>query len=232
MLSKTEISAAELQMVAERIKLLRKKATEHAIEIGRELLNVKASLPHGAFVKWVETACGFKIRTAQDLMKLAREADSNAHLIALMVPSTLRVYLSRTTPPAVREKILARLKNGERVSRKDVHSAALAARSIKRIGNDSARPAAGVSRFTSPDLLTAGGVCTDGDHSRAVAELLVRRLSRADYEFVMDGMTWETWNRVFVWMRAAQTMASDRANPTRTLTCIASPLPAAAINNL
>lgn len=95
MLSKSEISSTELQNVAERIKLLRQKATEHAVEIGRELLRVKASLPHGVFVNWVERSCEFKIRTAQDLMKLARAAGTNAQLVALMVPSTLRVYLSK-----------------------------------------------------------------------------------------------------------------------------------------
>ena len=50
MLSKSEISATELHIVAERIKLLRQKASEQAVEIGRELLGVKARLPHRVFV--------------------------------------------------------------------------------------------------------------------------------------------------------------------------------------
>src|SRR5690348_10102428 len=113
---KTELSAVELEEAAQRIRS--RAATEHAVEIGRELLRIKESLPRGAFVKWVEKACEFKIRTAQDLMKLAREADSNAKLVALMVPSTLRVYLAKTTPTVVRTSILKRLENGEYVSRK------------------------------------------------------------------------------------------------------------------
>ena len=116
MLVTTGLSAAELEEAAQRIKSLRRAATEHAVEIGRELLRIKESLPRGAFVKWVEKACEFKIRTAQDLMKLAREADTNTKLVALMVPSTLRVYLSKTTPPAVRTSILKRLESGGRLS--------------------------------------------------------------------------------------------------------------------
>lgn len=213
MLSKTEISATELEAVAQRIRSLRQKATEHAVEIGRELLRVKASLPHGIFVKWVEKACEFKIRTAQDLMKLAREADSNAQLVALMVPSTLRVYLSKTTPPLVRNTVLTRLEKGERVSRNDLHSAVTAARSRREVENQPVANGHDLPRVVAPDLLTAGEATPDAeaDRSRRVADLLVRRLSREDYDYVMEGMTWGVWNRVFVWMRAAQTAALARS---------------------
>ena len=112
----TELSAEELANAARRIKMLRKAATEHAVEIGRELLRVKECMPHGSFVKWVEKGCEFKIRTAQDLMKLAREAQAHTPVAAMMVPSTLRVFLSKTTSPAVRTRILERLDNGEQVS--------------------------------------------------------------------------------------------------------------------
>jgi hypothetical protein len=210
MLVKTELSAAELEEAAQRIKSLRRAATEHAVEIGRELLRIKESLPRGAFVKWVEKACEFKIRTAQDLIKLAREADSNAKLIALMVPSTLRVYLSKTTPPAVRTSILKRLENGEYVSRNELYSEALDAK-VKSTPKTSSEMADD-ALFAGPDLLRAGGGPADpkGDRSRLVAELLTRRLSRKDYELIMEGMNWEVWNRVLVWMRAARVVDAER----------------------
>jgi hypothetical protein len=207
MLVKTELSATELEAAAQRIRSLRRAATEHAVEIGRELLRIKESLPRGAFVKWVEKACEFKIRTAQDLMKLAREADSNAKLIALMVPSTLRVYLSKTTPPAVRTSILKRLENGEYVSRNELYSEALDAK-VKKVGRDMAHD----ELFAGPDLLRAGGCPADlkGDRSRTVAEILIRRLSRKDYELIMEGMNWEIWNRILVWMWAARVVDAER----------------------
>jgi hypothetical protein len=210
MLVKTELSATELEAAAQRIRSLRRAATEHAVEIGRELLRIKESLPRGAFVKWVEKACEFKIRTAQDLMKLAREADSNAKLIALMVPSTLRVYLSKTTPPAVRTSILKRLENGEYVSRNELYSEALDAKvkSSPKVGRDMAHD----ELFAGPDLLRAGGCPADlkGDRSRTVAEILIRRLSRKDYELIMEGMNWEIWNRILVWMWAARVVDAER----------------------
>jgi hypothetical protein len=219
MLSKTEFSATELQEAAQRIKLLRRAATEHAVEIGRELLRVKEKLPHGVFVKWVERSCEFKIRAAQDLMKLARDAESNAKLIALMVPSTLRVYLSKTTPPEVRSNILKRLENGEHVSRNELYSQASDARSRTKakVGNQSTREGLASSLFAGPDLLRAEESQSDlgGDRSRMVAELIIQRLSRKDYELIMEGMSWGVWNRVLVWMRAARIVDSERVELVR-----------------
>lgn len=213
MLAKTHLSAAELQESAQRIKTLRRAATEHAVEIGRELLRVKQSLPHGAFVKWVERACEFKIRTAQDLMKLASEAGKDKQLVALMVPSTLRVYLAKTTPSTVRNTILKRLENGGRISRNELYSEALHERSkAKAKSGCEPEPGQSTPSFSGPDLLRAEERQGDSetDRSRMVAELMVRRLSRKDYEAIMNGMNWGIWNRTLVWMRTAQIVDAER----------------------
>jgi hypothetical protein len=228
MLVKIELSAAELEQAAQRIKSLRRAATEHAVEIGRELLRIKENLPRGAFVKWVEKACEFKIRTAQDLMKLAREVDSNTKLVALMVPSTLRVYLSKTTPPAVRTSILKRLENGEYVSRNELYSEAMDARvkSPPNTGSEMAHD----GLFAGLDPLRAGGSSANpkSDRSRMVAELLIRRLSRKDYELIMEGMNWEVWNRILVWMWAARVVDTERVELVQPGACTVSSHVAAA----
>jgi hypothetical protein len=214
MLARTSLSLVELQEAAQRIKSLRRAATEHAIEIGRELLRVKESLPHGDFVRWVERSCEFKIRTAQDLMKLAREAGPNANVVALMVPSTLRVYLSKRTSPAVRSTIVKRLEKGERVSRRELYSEASDSKLEMKasINNVLPREDLASSLFGGPDLLRAEERQADleGDRSRMVAELIIRRLSRQDYEFIMEGMNWGVWNRILVWMRSARVTDSER----------------------
>lgn len=211
MLSKAKLTAADLHETAERIRSLRTKATEHAVEIGRELARVKASLPHGAFVKWVEKECQFKIRTAQDLMKLAREVDSNAQLVALMVPSTLRVFLSKSTPPAVRQMVMTRLEKGERISRSDLHAVIAGARTSKAVESRPPQKLPVIRESSTPDLLTPGEARTDMeiDKARKIAALLMRRLSHDDYAFIMGEMSWGVWNRVLVWLRAAQPAAND-----------------------
>jgi hypothetical protein len=216
MASHLEISSVELQEIAERIRSLRKRATEHSIEIGRELVRVKARLPHGDFVKWVEAQCEFKIRMAQDLMKLARDAAENPELAAIMTPSTLRIYLSNRSTSAVRDLVSARVADGRRVSRIELRTAiaraqAIAGAQTTRTPATNCAVAKSAKRApTKSDLLTAGeiGSDTELDKSRRVAELLLQRLSRADFELLMDGMTWGVWNRVLVWLRADQNVIS------------------------
>jgi hypothetical protein len=206
-----ELSVDELAQTAQRIKMLRKAATEHAVEIGRELLRVKASLPHGSFVKWVEKACEFKIRTAQDLMKLAKDAQAHTPVAALMVPSTLRVFLSKTTPPAVRTRILERLDSGEQVSRSQLHIEVAGEELKLGAMADPGRPPHNARAL--PARLGAGGnsAQAETDRSRMVASLMLSRLSERDYELIMDGMDWEVWNRVLVWMKAARIVDSRPA---------------------
>jgi len=213
MLATAEISAAELQEVAGRIRILRQKATEHAVEIGRELLRVKEHLPHGKFVRWVEKECEFRIRTAQDLMKLAREFESQKSVAALMLPSTLRIYLSKNTPVEVRERVKAKLESGESVSRSELHSAIAEAKGKQAKRKPEAR-ASGRPHTFAADLLTAGELARhpETDRSRKIADLLIQRLDKYDYEYIMDGMNWEIWNRVLVWLRAGRVGICDQLN--------------------
>lgn len=227
--SETQISAAELQDAAQRIKALRRAATEHAVEIGRELLRIKEKLPHGVFVKWVERACEFKIRTAQDLMKIARKAESDTKLVALMVPSTLRVYLSKTTPPAVRSTILKRLESGEHVSRSDLYSEVSGARTKAKTeaGDHPVQEGFSSSFFTGFELQSSPNERPDdsgGDRARMVAELILRRLTPKDYELIMEGTNWEVWNRAFVWMRAARIMDAEGVETNSSNVSAARPL--------
>jgi hypothetical protein len=204
MLSQSKISSVELQEIAERIKLLRKRATEHAIEIGRELVGVKTRLPHGEFVKWVEAQCGFKIRMAQDLMKLSREAAENPDLAAIMMPSTLRVYMSNRSRSAVRNLVKTRMVTGERLTRKELLMAIADVQTRRAPARSPTEIKSSPKQAAKLDLLTAGetGIDTELEKSKKIAELLVRRLSSADLDIIMDGMTWGIWNRVLVWLRA------------------------------
>lgn len=224
MRSSVTISATELRESAERIRALRQAATEHAVEIGRELLRVKAVLPHGAFARWVEKECQFKIRTAQDLMKLARWNDSNAQHGALLVPSTLRLLMSRNVPEEVRQTILAKAKRGEQISRREISSAICQARmksATKTATPNHVRvePAASRAGMLKADQAPSG---TDFDRARRIAELLVRRLSDDDYNDVMSGISWEVWNRVLVLLPGAKAaMNAGRDGPKNVATASA-----------
>ena len=82
-------------------------------------------------------------------------------LVALMVPSTLRVYLSKTTPAEVKNRVLERLENGERVSRSHLHSAVAAERSRATIVSAPARNRTELVGSTN-ELVIGSGIIAAG----------------------------------------------------------------------
>jgi hypothetical protein len=115
--------------------------------------------------------------------------------------------------------VLKRLENGEQVSRKALYSEVLNAgsKTKEKVRDQSTREGLAPSVSAGPDLLRAEESQTDmeGNRSRMVAELIIRRLSRKDYELIMDGMNWGVWNQVLVWMRAARIVDSERVELIR-----------------
>ena len=51
--------AQQVQTAAQRIRKLVKQSIEGVIAIGKELLAVKAALPHGSFVPWLRAEFGW-----------------------------------------------------------------------------------------------------------------------------------------------------------------------------
>lgn len=54
------------------VKRLELTAKDVAAEVGEMLIEVKRSLPHGEFTKWVEANCEFSYNTAQEYMRVYR----------------------------------------------------------------------------------------------------------------------------------------------------------------
>jgi hypothetical protein len=48
-----------------------------------------------------------------------------------------------------------------------------------------------------------------------VADLILRRLCQEDYEAIMTEMSWEVWNKVLVWLRAARAVDAEHAELAR-----------------
>ncbi len=79
--------AARINAAHEEVKNSIRRGAEHAIKAGRLLLEAKANVGHGNFLKWIGANCNFRVRTAQLYMTMAEElplleAKSNAQRIA------------------------------------------------------------------------------------------------------------------------------------------------------
>jgi len=80
-----------VRQCGERIHIEKKKTADSGIAIGRELIVVKKTLPHGAFQAWVGSECGFSQRSAQIYMRVARLADKNANVALLPLNTAYRM---------------------------------------------------------------------------------------------------------------------------------------------
>jgi len=76
------------------------------VDIGRELITVKAALPHGAFLAWVESSFGWSQRTAVNMMQVATEFGSKWETVSHLPTAVIYKLAAPSTPPTVREAVL------------------------------------------------------------------------------------------------------------------------------
>ena len=97
------------------IKSSQKNIGGHVLAIGEKLAAVKKVLDHGQFGGWIKAEPSLTARTAQNFMTawaaLGDKSETDSHL----PPTTLYALTAPSTPPAVREQVVERLKAGERV---------------------------------------------------------------------------------------------------------------------
>jgi hypothetical protein len=93
---------------------------QQIIAIGRALRDVKASLPHGQFRRWLASEFGWSERTARNYMRAAELFESKSATVADLPPTVLYELASGTEPEAVRAEVLTRAANGEAIRPRDV----------------------------------------------------------------------------------------------------------------
>jgi hypothetical protein len=105
---------------AERIHNLARMTAAGIVQIGQYLTEVKDRLKHGQFLDWIEREFEWKERSAQNFMNVYRHVTphlKNATVADLQVEfRALYLIAAPKTPEPVREQIIARAENGERVT--------------------------------------------------------------------------------------------------------------------
>jgi hypothetical protein len=108
--------AQTMRDTAKRIKGVVKLVS---IEIGNELRQVKAILPHGRFTAWLTAELGMSIRSAQRCMVAAEFAGKNDKLSHL--PATaLQALAAPSTPTEAREEVVGLSEQRTLLKGKDV----------------------------------------------------------------------------------------------------------------
>lgn len=104
--------AQTLRDSATRIRGHVRTATAAIIEIGRELISTKRYLDHGEFTEWVETECGFSVRSAENYMRAADFAAGRNATVSLLRPATVYRLARKSTPPEVVTAVIESLEAG------------------------------------------------------------------------------------------------------------------------
>jgi len=107
--------AAEARAVAARVRASHQRTVIAILEMGRDLLAVKASLGHGRFGQWLEAEFGGVARTAQNYMRAAQSFADKSELVSHLPPATVYALAAPSTPGDVRSEIVERLRAGERL---------------------------------------------------------------------------------------------------------------------
>ena len=106
-----------IQQRTTEIKALAKRTAQDIIEIGKRLIAVKALLPHGAFIDWLEAEFGWHRATANRFIQVAQQfGDKDLSQIATFDVSALYLLAAPSTPESVREEAVERASAGESIT--------------------------------------------------------------------------------------------------------------------
>lgn len=105
--------AIEVRASAERIQLRLRRTAEDIVEIGRDLLGVKAKLPHGAWLPWLQTEFGMSESAAGKMMAVAKVYGGKSVMITDLSPTALYELAAPKTPIEIREEVEKMIAAGE-----------------------------------------------------------------------------------------------------------------------
>ena len=123
--------ADELRARATTIRSRAGTMTSAIIDIGRNLLVAKQTLPHGCLLPWVKAECGLAPRTAQNYMRVAEFADGKCETVSLLTPSAIYALSSKNAPPVVIREVLKLLESNRVPTEWDVLRMLAEARELK-----------------------------------------------------------------------------------------------------
>jgi hypothetical protein len=117
----------ENTILADQMRAAAGRVREHVrasvIEVGRELIAIKAQTKHGDFVAWVEAECGLLIRTAQRAMKAAEFVDRTKSVKLSFLPADGLLALASIPSQKIVDRIVQRIDRGEAITVREIKAA-------------------------------------------------------------------------------------------------------------
>lgn len=128
--------AGQAKAAADRIKANQEASDKSLFAIGRDLLAIKANLPHGAFGKWITAEFGMTDRTAQNYMNATLALEKNES-VSFLPPTVIYLLAAPSTPTEIIESVIAESERGNVPTAKSV---------LRRISDEKEKRAAATGR--------------------------------------------------------------------------------------
>lgn len=112
------MAPASARAAAERIRGRYTLACQSIAAIGQELIEQKKSLGHGNYLEWVKAEFAFGVTTAHKFTKIAETFGANFQTSENLAFEAWAMLAAPSTPEPVREAVLERAANGEKVTAK------------------------------------------------------------------------------------------------------------------
>lgn len=109
-----------VRAAAERVRVRISRTAADIIEIGRDLIDVKARLGHGHFLKWIEAEFGMSQQAANNFVHVAERFAGKLPTVGSLAATVLYALAAPSTPDDVRAEVTERAARGESVSLEEV----------------------------------------------------------------------------------------------------------------
>jgi hypothetical protein len=177
-----------LKEQASRIRNMVKTTMSTIIQIGNDLIAVKQTLEHGKFCAWIESECGFSIRTAENYIRSAEFAEGKSATVALLQPATVYRLAAKNAPAVIVDAVIQRALSGQIISDREVSAAFEQVRAQKRQADRNRRPPAP----------TRGQIARQEKIRRKIEDHNTRRtaMARAAAQLILDDLGREKAERL------------------------------------
>lgn len=117
-IGRADLAADDVREATARIRKSIGKLVRSFIDIGNDLIIIKAGVGHGNFLPWIKTEFGMTEKTAQRYMSIAREYKND--MVSNLPPTVLYALAAKSTPPEVRAEAIEMAVSSEKVTTKVV----------------------------------------------------------------------------------------------------------------
>jgi DUF3102 family protein len=201
--------AAEARATAERIQ---NRIRTSYFDTGRDLIAMKAKMPHGVFGAWIKAEFSLTDRTAENYMNAARLLEGKSEMVSILPPAVVYALAAPSASPEVVDGVIEAARAGKVLSARDIKARlAEAAEADRRARIKAAitpeqakkerearkrRESAEAARLKRIDEEQAARESVSSAKAEKVARFLVSKIGASGVVDLIDMMHGTDWHRV------------------------------------